>query len=405
MLYKSFPAEYNVKSDGRTIEGYASTFGPPKDLVGDIIDAGAFKKTIREGGPPKGKRIKMLWMHRSPLGMPVKMAEDSTGLHVEGRVTRTGFGSDCLAYVADGVVDRLSIGYNIVKDRYDKETETRHLKELILNEFSPVIFPANPRAAILGLKSMEMGEFHGNTEQLENLFKFVEIFGRDLDDLLIDEQVKSVVAFKDFPLASRTRAWDRRAADQRVRAWAGATEGPNERYRSAFVWYDRENADKFGAYKLQIADVVDGQLQAIPRAVFASAGVLQGARGGVNIPSGDVAGVQRHLARYYAKMRRAWDDDDIKPPWEKGGASLEEIEALVEALSLTDVDNKEALPPEESNPSTPASAEEPPKEHVEEPDTPTPDEDSTTKDSVNQEVILSLSRKAEKVIQALKGGK
>jgi hypothetical protein len=118
----------------------------------------------------------------------------------------------------------------------------------------------------------------------------------------------TVTTFQDLPLADRDRAWDGDAAERRVREWADAEDGPNTKYRDAHVWYDADEKDEFGAYKLLIADVVDGRLRAVPRAVMSAAGVMQGARGGVDIPAGDVDRVKSHLAKYYAKM-------DDAPPW------------------------------------------------------------------------------------------
>ena len=89
---------------------------------------------------------------------------------------------------------------------------------------------------------------------------------------------------------------------ERVRAWAGATEAPNEKYRQAHVWYDRERKDRFTGYKLLIADVVDGRLVAVPRGVMAAAAVMQGSRGGVRLPQRDIPRVKSHLAKYYAKL-------------------------------------------------------------------------------------------------------
>ena len=50
-----------------------------------------------------------------------------------------------------------------------------------------------------------------------------------------------------------------------------ATEEPNQKYRDAHVWYDSHNKDNFTAYKMLIADVIDGKLKAVPRAVMAAA--------------------------------------------------------------------------------------------------------------------------------------
>jgi hypothetical protein len=119
----------------------------------------------------------------------------------------------------------------------------------------------------------------------------------------------TVTTFQDLPLADRDREWDGDAADKRVRRWADAQDEPNARYRDAHVWYDADEKGNFGAYKLLIADVVDGKLRAVPRAVMSAAGVVQGARGGVDLPKGDIGRVKSHLAKYYAKM-------DDSPPWD-----------------------------------------------------------------------------------------
>ena len=120
----------------------------------------------------------------------------------------------------------------------------------------------------------------------------------------------SVVDFQDLPLAERDRSWDGSAANKRVREWANAQDDPNDLYRKAFVWYDADNKEKFGAYKFQIADVVDGRLKAVPRGVFASAVVMQGGRGGADLPQKDIDRVKSHLRRYYEKMNETapWDE-------------------------------------------------------------------------------------------------
>ncbi|MBO3749850.1 hypothetical protein J5X84_27535 [Streptosporangiaceae bacterium NEAU-GS5] len=119
----------------------------------------------------------------------------------------------------------------------------------------------------------------------------------------------TVTRFQDLPLADRDREWDGTAADKRVRAWADAEDEPDAAYRDAHVWYDGGKPDNFGSYKLLIADVVDGKLKAVPRGVMAAGNVMQGARGGVDIPSEETDRVKAHLARYYAKMgdTAPWD--------------------------------------------------------------------------------------------------
>jgi hypothetical protein len=121
----------------------------------------------------------------------------------------------------------------------------------------------------------------------------------------------AVTAFGDLPLADRDREWDGAAAERRVRKWAGAEDEPNAKYRDAHVWYDAENKDNFTAYKLLISDVISGRLVAVPRGIMAAGNVMQGSRGGVDLPHDDIGRVKSHLAKYYKKM-----GDDA--PWERG---------------------------------------------------------------------------------------
>lgn len=122
----------------------------------------------------------------------------------------------------------------------------------------------------------------------------------------------SVTSFEDFPLADRDRAWDGDAAEKRVRKWADAEDAPNAKYRDAHIWYDSENKDNFTAYKLLIADVIDGKLKVVRRGIMAAGNVMQGGRGGVDMPQRDIARAKSHLAKYYEKMgdTAPWNDDE-----------------------------------------------------------------------------------------------
>ena len=170
MEIKSFPFEAKVDLEKYEFEGYASTFGN-EDLVGDIVEKGAFKKTIQERLPKN--LIKVLWQHYDPMGVPKHMEEDSKGLYVVAKVSKTRENQDRLQLMKDGVVDRLSIGYDVVKREVDDSAKDRtvRLKELKLYEFSPVTFPANEEAVITGVKGRELEELLKRIPQLEQYIK------------------------------------------------------------------------------------------------------------------------------------------------------------------------------------------------------------------------------------------
>ena len=126
--------------------------------------------------------------------------------------------------------------------------------------------------------------------------------------------INAVVPYQDLALADEEMDWDNDAAESRRREWAGGEDDIDwDKYRQAFLWYDSEDKEAVGGYKLPIADVVDGSLKAVPKGIFAAAGAVSGARGGVDLPEGDLAGVKTHLEKYYAKMDRKapWQEDSI----------------------------------------------------------------------------------------------
>jgi hypothetical protein len=133
--------------EGRTLVGYASAFGN-KDRVGDTIIQGAFKKTLKE----RGDKVKVFYNHYQPLGIPIKILEDNTGLYTESKISKTTRGDEVLELIKDGVIDTMSIAYEVINATADKTG--RILKELKLYEYGPVDMAANEDAVITGVKSL-----------------------------------------------------------------------------------------------------------------------------------------------------------------------------------------------------------------------------------------------------------
>ena len=130
---------------------------------------------------------------------------------------------------------------------------------------------------------------------------------------------------QNLPLAPRDHAWDASAADKRVRTYAGAEEKPTEKYCHAFFYCEGDGSE-YGDYKLPYADVVDGKLMAVPKAIFAVAGALDGARGGLDIPEADKDHIKAQVNKYYAKMREEFKDETLKAPWDKNDEKAAPIE-------------------------------------------------------------------------------
>ncbi len=142
----------DVDEEKGTFTGYAATFSKFPDAYGDIIEPGAFKKTLKE----MANRIKILWNHYvlEPIGKPTKLEEDEKGLFVEGKLSMgVQRAREIISLMKDGVITEMSIGYNTMKESYVEGV--RHLQEVKLWDISPVTFAANPEAVILGVKELE----------------------------------------------------------------------------------------------------------------------------------------------------------------------------------------------------------------------------------------------------------
>jgi HK97 family phage prohead protease len=163
-----FSLELKAVSDDGTFEGYASVFGN-RDGGGDIVERGAFTKTLRERG---AKGIKMLADHdpTKRVGVWDEMVEDERGLKVRGRLlVEKAIGKEAHIDLKAGALDGLSIGYRVKSDAYDGRRRARLLKELDLFEISLVPFPMNEAARVTAVKSLTVDEI------------------RELEDALRDE--------------------------------------------------------------------------------------------------------------------------------------------------------------------------------------------------------------------------
>lgn len=144
----------SVDSEG-VFSGYGSV-SDNLDSYRDVVQAGAFSKSIREW-KKKGKMPPVLWQHWSsePIGVYTKLQEDEKGLYVEGKLLINDVvrAKEAYALLKAGAIDGLSIGYETVREEYNSDTKVNKLIELKLWEISIVTFPANSEARVDSVKS------------------------------------------------------------------------------------------------------------------------------------------------------------------------------------------------------------------------------------------------------------
>jgi HK97 family phage prohead protease len=157
---KSSIKAYNDDEEDKnygTFEGYGSVFGN-KDLGNDVIEAGAFAKSLKRRKP---QNVKLLYQHKSdmPIGVFDEIKEDAHGLVVKGRLAlKTQAGAEAYELLKMGALDGLSIGFRVNPKEvsYDKRGNKRIIKEVDLMEVSLVTFPMNPQATVRSVKGEEI---------------------------------------------------------------------------------------------------------------------------------------------------------------------------------------------------------------------------------------------------------
>lgn len=161
----SFPVEIKEISEDGTFTGIASVYGV-EDLGGDVIDRGAFKKTLNENAT-----VPILWQHnREEVIGEGSLKEWQGKILVEGRLDLEDETAE-KAYrkMKKRLVKGLSIGFQTIKSTWE-EIEgrmIRHITELKLWEVSVVTFPMLPAAQVTRVKSAEQQAIESRLRELE----------------------------------------------------------------------------------------------------------------------------------------------------------------------------------------------------------------------------------------------
>ena len=143
----------SIDEEKGSFVAYGSTF-ENEDLGGDVMVKGAFKKSLEE---LPAEKVYMFYNHDSKeiIGEYTSIEEDEHGLLIEGKlfVQDIKRAQETYFLMKKGLINKFSIGYQIVKKSFDKGR--RMLEEVKLIEVSPVTFPMNEEAELLGVKDMK----------------------------------------------------------------------------------------------------------------------------------------------------------------------------------------------------------------------------------------------------------
>lgn len=142
------------------------------DHDGDVIDHGAYTKTISERGPKGANLIWHLTDHNPSLKSAVGKFSDiyTDGDYLVGITTipNTTWGNDVLEFYKSGHINQHSIGFRTIKVEAVKGDKPYNLiKEVFLYEGSAVLWGANPMTPTLTVgKSLTKEEAVAEHEKL-----------------------------------------------------------------------------------------------------------------------------------------------------------------------------------------------------------------------------------------------
>lgn len=163
--------------DGFTLEGYGAVFGQPtlidswEGRFEELIDRGAFRKTIKDKGP---RGVRLQFDHGGhpligslPIGTIQTLAEDSRGLKVVARLHDNWLIQPVRDAIRDGSVTGMSFRFRVVREEWDDtvpDLPVRTLKEIELYEVGPVVWPAYEQTSV-GVRAQQIARELMDPEQ------------------------------------------------------------------------------------------------------------------------------------------------------------------------------------------------------------------------------------------------
>lgn len=271
-----------IQKDGDKYVAIASS--EVEDRDGEVVSVDGWKLEQYKQNP------QLLWMHNRNLahnGLPIGKAKRVWKKKIDGETKlvfepefdeSTEFNKTVKKFVDEGLLNSFSVGF------LPLEREANTYTKQVLLEISLVPVPSNHEAVFI---------------------QRAKGFGFDKSEAKQFVNTKSVVPYRAYDPAPESQGWDGNVAEQHVRNWAGGPDKEDvdfNQYKEAFTWYDSEDEENFGAYKLPHHDVSGGNLVTVWRGVVAAMAALLGARGGVDVPESDKRDIYEHLAKHYEQF-------------------------------------------------------------------------------------------------------
>lgn len=232
--------EGGEKFPGGTVEGLANAFGNV-DFQNERVKPGAFRRTIKAFKATTG--IPFMDNHRifsgtdAVIGRVIELKEEKAGLFFKAMFSTVTEAQAVRTKVREGVLNSLSIGFNVIKDKVMPDG-VRELLEIRLREISIVTFPANELATVSDVKRAI-----GRIEICEDM-------GREYDEVMA---------------AKRWQDWCGKG--QSMVMWGDEQWA---KYMGGFAIADLNAVTREKAFRLPVIDIIGGEPRIILGAVKAA---------------------------------------------------------------------------------------------------------------------------------------
>lgn len=232
----------------RTFTGIAVPWGQVADI------GGIYREVVARGAVEGGEEARVWWRHDEPIGRVTAHADVEEGWQITGHLSATPRGDEAYTLLRDGVVDRLSIGFEPVEHTETVEDDgslTITRTRIRVREVSIVPLPAYEGATVTQVREKagvteeevmpdtitraDLDEVRSSIDEVDRELKVLSagVTGREQDTVpqfgSVGELIKRIAtgdeaAIRAYNQAFETREWDGgTSADTILRdAWVGS---------------------------------------------------------------------------------------------------------------------------------------------------------------------------------------
>ncbi|MFD2840101.1 phage major capsid protein [Populibacterium corticicola] len=199
--------EFNEET--REFTGIAVPYDTPT-RVRDWWYGTEYDESVERGAVVDSDDAKIFWQHREAIGKVISARDTDEGWEITGYLSRTARGDEAYILLRDGVIDRLSIGFEPIEHREVKATKDQVAQiirtKIRVREVSLVNFPAYEGAAVSEVRhqttpppTIEMENTRMDPETLAPLHEAIEDLKRG--QTLLTQQIDTASATDVAPLS------------------------------------------------------------------------------------------------------------------------------------------------------------------------------------------------------------